>query len=218
MKPETLRIALLAFAALTPGCQTEGTGGGCIPVSERAGRQFGCFLTASQVVGELGETPVYWHLSKYPSRSAAEGAQVAGSTVVESLGSAWLFAIADVGWRPPSGEHITEIGPLPVVEGVGYTAQYMEAVFRPGMKSIVHRHPGPEAWYTLSGETCLETPDGTMVGRAGGQHVIVPGGPPMELTATGTELRRALVLILHDSSQPPGSLAADWTPKGLCKT
>ena len=217
MKPEALRIALLALAAFALGCQVEGTEGNCIPVSERAGRQFGCFIVANQIVGQLGQVPVYWHLSKYPSRAAAEAAQVAGSTVVESLESVWLFTIADLGWRPPSGEHIAEIGPLPVIEGVGYMAQYMEAVFRPGMKSIVHRHPGPEGWYTLNGETCLETPEGTMVGRAGGQHVIVPEGPPMELTATGTELRRALVLILHDSSQPPGSLAPDWTPKGLCK-
>jgi hypothetical protein len=218
MKPGTVRIVLLALGPLTAGCQSEGTGGKCIPVSERAGRQFGCFVITNQVVGELGETPVYWHLSRYPTRATADAAQGTGSTVVESLESVWLFTITDLGWRPPSGEHIAEIGPLPVVAGVGYTAQYMEAVFRPGMKSIVHRHPGPEAWYTLSGETCLETPEGTMVGRGGGQHVIVPGGPPMELTATGTELRRALVLILHDSSQPPGSLAPDWTPKGLCKT
>jgi hypothetical protein len=56
-----------------------------------------------------------------------------------------------------------------------------------------------------------------MVGRAGGQYVIVPGGPPMELTATGTEVRRAQVLILHDSSQPPSSLAPDGKPKGLCQ-
>jgi hypothetical protein len=47
-------------------------------------------------------------------------------------------------------------------------------------------------------------------------HVIVPGGPPMHLTATGTETRRALVLILHDSTQPPTTPAPDWTPRGLC--
>jgi hypothetical protein len=46
----------------------------------------------------------------------------------------------------------------------------------------------------------------------------VPGDLPMELTASGNELRRAVVLILHDSSQPASSLATDWTPKGLCKT
>jgi len=29
--------------------------------------------------------------------------------------------------------------------------------------------------------------------------------------------RRALVLILHDSTQPATIPASDWTPKGLCK-
>jgi len=35
--------------------------------------------------------------------------------------------------------------------------------------------------------------------------------------ATGTETRRALVLILHDSTQKPTTPAHDWTPKGLCR-
>jgi hypothetical protein len=47
--------------------------------------------------------------------------------------------------------------------------------------------------------------------------VIVPGGPPMHLTATGTETRRALVLIVHDASEAPTTPAPDWQPKGLCK-
>ncbi len=38
----------------------------------------------------------------------------------------------------------------------------------------------------------------------------------MELTATGSEVRRALVLILHDSSLPATTPATDWTPKRLC--
>ena len=93
----------------------------------------------------------------------------------------------------------------------------MEAIFAPGMTAPSHRHSGPEAWYTLSGETCLETPEGKMIGCAGGARVVVPGGPPMHLTATGTETRRALVLILHDSTQAPTTPAPDWTPKGLCR-
>jgi hypothetical protein len=56
-----------------------------------------------------------------------------------------------------------------------------------------------------------------LFGRAGGQHVIVPGGPPMHLTATGAEQRRALVLILHEASKPATTLVRDWTPKGLCR-
>lgn len=88
--------------------------------------------------------------------------------------------------RPRNGKLVATIGPLPITAGRSYSALYMEASMRPGMKSAIHRHSGPEAWYTLSGETCLETPNGSMVGRAGGPPVIVPGGGPMELTATGT--------------------------------
>src|SRR5262249_28237071 len=55
-----------------------------------------------------------------------------------------------------------------------------------------------------------------LVGSAGGQFVIVPGGPPMHLTATGNEQRRALVLNLHESSQPATTPADHWAPKGLC--
>lgn len=194
----------------------EGTGERCVPASERAGRAVGCFVVASQPVGPLGAGPVSWHVDRYRDRAAAEAARGTRGTVVESLGAVWLLSIEPAGWRSPSGERVAEIGPLPVVAGPAYTAQYMEAVFRPGMKSAVHRHGGLEAWYTLTGETCLETPEGVVMGRAGGQHVIVPHGPPMELTATGTETRRALVLVLHDSSQPATTPASDWAPKGLC--
>jgi quercetin dioxygenase-like cupin family protein len=137
--------------------------------------------------------------------------------VVESLAKVWLLTIENAGWRPSGGERVAEIGPLPVVAGETYSALYLEAIFNPGMTSNVHRHAGPEAWYTLAGETCLETPDGKYVGRAGGNYVIVPGGPPMHLTATGIEQRRALVLILHESSKPATTQVDDWTPKGLCK-
>ncbi len=207
-------LVLIAPAAVG---QTEGTGGICIPVAERAAREFGCFIVATQAIGHLAPGRAFWHLSTFSTRSEAELVRGTQGTVVESLGRVWLLTIANAGWRPAGGTHVAEIGPLPVTPDVAYTAQYLEAVFRPGMKSIVHRHSGPEAWYTVAGKTCLETPGGTMVGVAGGRPVIVPAGPPMELTATGTNVRRALVLILHDSERPAFSPARDWSPKGLCK-
>jgi hypothetical protein len=75
------------------------------------------------------------------------------------------------------------------------------------------------SWYAVGGgETCLETSDGRMqIGRAGGPAVIVPMGLSMHLTAIGTEKRRSIVLILHQSSQPPTTMVHDWMPKGLCK-
>jgi len=194
-----------------------GTSVTCIPVSERAGRAFGCFILATQAIGPLDSGQAFWHLSTFATRSAAEAVAGSRGRVVEALGKVWLLTIAEARWRPSQGTHVAGIGLLPIEHGVTYTAQYMEAVFRPGMKSLVHRHSGPEAWYTLAGETCLETPAGRLVGRAGGPPVIVPQGPPMELTATGTEVRRALVLVLHDSAQPATSPAPDWSPRGLCQ-
>jgi quercetin dioxygenase-like cupin family protein len=188
----------------------------CRPVSERTA-DVGCWITVDAALGQLPRGPIFWYLGVYPTRGEAEAARGPRGTVVESFGRVWLFTIDVAGQRRPGGERIAQIGPLPVSATASYSAQYMEAVFTPGMTAPAHRHSGPEAWYTLTGETCLETPEGKMVGRAGGSHVIVPGGPPMHLTATGTETRRALVLILHDSSQPATTPAADWTPKGLCR-
>jgi quercetin dioxygenase-like cupin family protein len=191
-------------------------GGACKPVSQRTS-EVGCWIIAHDHLGQLPKTQVFWHLDVYPTRAAAEIAKSPHGTIVESLGKVWLLSIEDVGWRPTGGERIAAIGPLPIKAAENYSAQYMEAVFNPGMTAPPHTHSGPEAWYTLAGETCLETPQGKQVGRAGGQFVIVPGGPPMHLTATGTEQRRALVLILHESSKPSTTLVHDWTPKGLCK-
>jgi quercetin dioxygenase-like cupin family protein len=167
-------------------------------------------------IGKLPAAPMFWHLDSYPSRATAEAAKGSRSAVIEALGGIWLFTIERAEWRPSDGVRVAEIGPLPVNPTAEYTARYMEALFTPGMTSSIHRHSGPEVWYTLTGETCLETSEGKMIGRAGGTPVIVPGGLPMYLTATGTELRRALVLILYDLSQPASSPAHDWAPKGLC--
>jgi hypothetical protein len=189
---------------------------GCAPVSKRTG-ELGCWIMATATLGKLPPQSLFWHLDTYPTTTAAEAAKGPLGTVVESLGKVWLFTIAEAGWHPAGSVRVAEIGPLPVSSNAGYRALYIEAIFTPGMTSSVHRHSGPEVWYTLAGETCLETPEGQMIGRADGQHVIVPGGLPMYLTATGTEIRRSLVLILHDASQPSSTLAHDWTPKGLCK-
>jgi quercetin dioxygenase-like cupin family protein len=172
---------------------------------------------ANEALGQLPQPPIFWHLDTYPTRAAAEAAKGPRGTVLEALGKIWLLTIAEAGWRPLRGERVAEIGPLPVAPAAAYTAVYLEAIFTPGMTAPSHRHAGPEAWYTMAGETCLETPEGKMIGRAGGPPVIVPGGPPMHLTATGTETRRSLVLILHDSAQPSTTPAPDWTPKGLCR-
>jgi quercetin dioxygenase-like cupin family protein len=188
---------------------------GCRPVSQRT-TQIGCWILASQSLGRLPAPSTFWHLDQFPTAALAERAKGPQGTVIQALGKAWLLTIAEAGWRPSGGEHVADVGPLPVNPNTEYTAQYMEAVMNPGMETHVHRHPGPEAWYTEEGETCLETPEGKQVGRKG-VNVVVPGGQPMRLFVSGTEQRRSLVLVLHDASQPWMVMANDWTPKRLCE-
>jgi hypothetical protein len=192
---------------------------GCEPVADRAGRSLGCFITAREELGPLPrDSAFYWHITTYPTLDAAATAavQTPRSTAVASLGRNWLFTIANGGWRPRGGRRIARVGPLPLIEAEAFAAVYMEGVFEPGMQSAVHRHPGVEAWYTLEGSQCLETPEGRLVQRAGRPGVMVRGGLPMQLTGVGTGTRRSLVLILQDATKPRSTPAQDWTPKGLC--
>jgi quercetin dioxygenase-like cupin family protein len=187
---------------------------GCKPLSERTG-EIGCWIIQSQPLGELPMEPVFWSLDLYPTRTAAEAAKGPRSTVVEALGKIWLFTV-DRKSSPPSGaKRVTQIGPLPIKNGESYTAQYMEAILTPGSVARTHRHPGPEAFYTESGESCLETPEGKVIGKPG-VDIIVPEGHPMSLSASGKETRRSIVLVLHSSSHPAILVADDWKPKGLC--
>jgi quercetin dioxygenase-like cupin family protein len=203
-------------AVLFLACQ-EASAQICKPVAERMG-EVGCWIIAPQSVGQLNKQEIFWHLDVYATRAEAEAAKPADSVVVGSLGKTWLLTIADKGWWPSGGERIAEIGPLPITAGQTYSAQYMEAIFTPGMTAPAHTHTGPEAWYTQAGETCLETPNGKQIGRVGWPTCDHTGRTPMHLTATGTEQRRALVLILHDSSMPATTPERGWIPKGLCKT
>jgi quercetin dioxygenase-like cupin family protein len=209
-------LAWMTFACNEAFAQTE-AGGRCKPVSQRT-EQVGCWILDDQPIGQLKKSSVFWHLDTYQSRAAAETDRGPRGVVIESLDKVWLLTIEDEGWRPTHGTRVAEIGPLPIANGEKYSAQYMEAIFTPGMTSHVHMHSGPEAWFTIQGETCLESSDGRVqFGRAGSQAVVVPGGLSMHLTATGKEQRRALVLILHESSKPATIQVHDWSPKGLCK-
>ena len=192
--------------------------GGCdVPAKERTS-EFGCYLTATVAIDKLPDEAIFWHVYSYPTRAAAEAAQSGPAcTVVESLGKVWLFTIAGRQWQPATGERMAVVGPMPVPSARSYTARYMEAVFPPdqSMRTAVHRHSGPEAWFVLTGTQCLRTPDSTTLIRAG-EGGFISSGPPMVLTSVGTETRRALVLVLHDPSEAWMTMASDWTPTKEC--
>ena len=103
----------------------------------------GCYVIATQPIGPLPSGPVFWRITSYATLAQAEADKGPRDTVVDAFGKVWRFSIAAGEKRPAGGQHVADIGPLPVDAGVTYAAQYMEATFQPGMKSRVHRHTGP---------------------------------------------------------------------------
>jgi mannose-6-phosphate isomerase-like protein (cupin superfamily) len=210
-------VALVVCCATTTliGSTSAQVPGRCeLPASQRTGEN-GCYVSATVILGEVPAGPLFWHLHTYPSRAAAEPVLRSRATVVEAFGKVWLYAIAERDWRPAGGEHVITLGPLEFRPGRRYTAHYVEAVFPPGMKTTVHRHTGPEASFVIEGAECVETPNGKVVSRAG-QGAVVGEAVPMQLHNPGPGTRRAVALILHDTSHHWSEPAPDWIPKGLC--
>lgn len=193
-----------------------GTSIPCAPIAEKR-QELGCYVIARHKL-VLPEGPVSWHLDTFAGRAAAEATKGPRGVVAEAFERTWLLTIAAPDWRPAGGtEHIASVGPLPLEpRAAEYTAMYLATTFRPGLTSFVHEHPGPEAWFILTGEQCLETPDGALPGRAG-EGFFVRGDLPMIVQATGTEIRRNFALILHDAAKPATARVDHWKPRGLCR-
>ena len=218
-------LFLVAFCSSPVGqlrAQVPGTAGhehltevACVdvlPGEKRA--EFGCFNVGKVTGLHFSQASVYWHLRAFPSRQAAESVKSATGIVVEEDGRVWLSEFGPRNPAPRGGEAIAIVGPLQLPVAESYAAVLSYAVMRPGYNSRVHTHPGPEGWYVLAGEQCLETPAGANRARAGGT-ATVGGNIPMELNVTGTTLRRAFALVIHDSAQERGQ-PSEWKPSGAC--
>ncbi len=173
----------------------------CVPIAQRL-REVGCWIIVDEPVGGVLTEPTFWHLDTFPTRAAAEAAKQPGAAVIEALGKIWLMTIATADFRAGPGDRVAHIGPLPVSSTIEYSATYMEAVFTPGMESSTHTHSGPEAWYTMTGETCLETPD-----RAYGWTRRGAAGHCSRRAADALD-RHGAQHATRDRSHPPRSIAA----------
>ncbi|NMN06729.1 MULTISPECIES: hypothetical protein [unclassified Novosphingobium] len=206
-------LAFLGASLLTQSAWAQATTRPC-GTEEAVGPA--CLLTR-QALASLPVGPLYWHLDRFPSQDAAERAATPSSSVVKAFGEIWLFTIERRSWRAKGGGHASTVGPLPVEPAQSYAAEYLRSIFTPGMTAPLHVHSGPEAFYAVTGDTCLETPEGVQLGHGPGNNLVIRGGPPMLLMATGKEPRKGFALILHDASQAPTTLIHDWHPQGLCE-
>ena len=203
--------------AQTPGAAAHDhlTEVACVDVPAGSKRpEFGCFNVGTVTTLHFSQTSVYWHLRAFASRQAADAAKSATGIVVEEDGRVWLSEFGARDAAPRAGQAVAVIGPLQLPAAKSYTAVLSYAVMRPGDSSRVHTHPGPEGWYVLAGEQCLETPAGANKAVAG-QTSAVAADVPMELNVTGKTIRRAFALVIHDATQQRG-VPSDWKPAGKC--
>ena len=181
---------------------------------ERRGEP-GCTIVTDKRLPVPLVTPVLWHIDEFRSLAEAQKAETATSVAFTAFNSAWLYSIGLDTADHHGGRHHAVVGPIPVVPDRAYSMMVMSAHFLPGQYSAVHTHPGPEAWWVLEGEQCLQTTRSTIRARAR-QSAIVAEGDTMRMVGTGTGPRRALVIILHDSDKPGGYSLHDAPPLKPC--
>ena len=169
---------------------------------ERRGEP-GCTIVSDKRLPVPLRAPVLWHIDEFPTLADAQRVETPWSLAIVAHGSAWLYSLEADTTDHHGGKHRAVVGPIPVRPNQLYSMMSMSAYFLPGQYSVVHTHPGPEAWWVLEGEQCLQTTRTTI--RAGaGQGAIVAEGDTMRMVGIGTGPRRALVLILHDADKPGG--------------
>jgi hypothetical protein len=111
-------------------------------------------------------------IENFATIDKAKSAATPASVVVEAAGKVWLLTLSAKGQRSHSGQFVTEVGPIPPIPyAANYVMDVAEADLGPANKEAVaraiHIHPGPEIFYLLTGEQCLETPNGVTKARAG---------------------------------------------------
>lgn len=179
-----------------------------------------CAVLARTEFDSLPRGPLVLRFETFPTLAAAHRARVSASAVIRAGGKAWLITLATQGQRSRGGRFVTEIGPVPALPAAShYEMRVAEADFGPDLNpqisNAIHTHSGPEFWYVLTGQQCLETPAGVMRAKAG-QGMFAPADTPMQLNILGSGKRDAIFVIVHDAARP-ATTVSNWQPKGRCR-
>lgn len=225
MRLELLLAALLPTAAfaqttvsgdhvgMTAAAGVSPNPGGCEAPPPSGEDAVGCYLSASIDLGPQGEQ-TWWHIVQYADLAQATASKPPDAVVTTAFGRIWLQALGPQEWRPKGGTVVKIIGPLRLRSNVPFSARFIEATFTPGMRTRVHAHPGPEAFYVVDGAQCMDTSAGKSVAAAG-EALIIPEGVSMQLSNSGPTMRRGLALVIGERGKPWMTMS-DWKPTGAC--
>jgi quercetin dioxygenase-like cupin family protein len=168
---------------------------------ERRG-EVGCSIVERKLLPEGIKEPVFWHIDRFDSLVGARRAVGPTSVAFDAAGTSWLMTIESRTSDHHGGNHVAEVGPLPLPQAKRYSLQVLSSALTPGMYSTVHHHSGIEAVYVLEGDGCYETPTRAHRLRKG-ETLVLPGGTLMRAVMAGSTLRYVFAVIIHDAEQPP---------------
>ena len=153
---------------------------------------------AEKTLSELPAGPLYWQIESFPTRAEADAAADPLSLVAEAGGKAWLFTLGPEGAPPQGGIPVAEVGPLEDVAAPEFLLSIREGVAPPGAKTMVHTHPGTEAFYVLEGQLSRRTPAGVAVVDAGKTLAGVGPETPMQASSSDTADLHELIMFIVD--------------------
>ena len=187
--------------------------GGCTePAALNVGKP-GCYAAAELKI-ERSPAEIYWHIYAFRdvNSARAEARKHRRSAVAASHGGSWLYVLGSSNRRVNGGRAVARVGPMRLPRGKPMMARFLESEFPPGMRTRVHSHPGPEGFYVLAGEQCMETPAGGHVIGAGGTF-IVASGPHVQSAPSG---RKNIAVVFFPPGVPWMRMEMDWRPSTFC--
>ena len=156
----------------------------------------------------VGRPGLYWRLENFPSLAQAQAAAGPMGVAAEYTGRAWLVTLGPKGGSSAGDTKVAEIGPLPTVVAPEYLLRINEGSGPPGSITVVHTHPGTEAFYVLTGETCTQTPQGVIRVSAGQAKAGPDADTPTQVSSCGSADLRGLVMFVVDATRPFSSPAS----------
>ena len=197
--PFIAKVTLFVWATAIPGLWLSS------PVA--SAQKFDVTLIAEKKVAQLPAGPLFWRIDTFATLAAAKIAAGPTALAADVAGKIWLFTLGPKGGASPGGNKVAEVGPVPPFPAPEYLLRINSVGGPPGATTPVHRHPGSETFYVLSGELSQKTPHG--VGRAAAGQSMPGHGPdtPMQVTSSGSGNLRALVMFVMDATKPFSSPA-----------
>lgn len=166
------------------------------------GEGFDIAVLTEKEVAELPAGPLFWRIETFPTLQEAEAAAGEWGLATEAGGEAWLFTLGAAGGDGSGGTLVAEVGPLPEVVAPKFLLRANEAKAVPGGSTVVHSHPGAEAFYSLAGAIGVRTAGGEMTIETGQAMAGHAPGTVMQVFNGGSTDLHGLVLFVVDATQP----------------